>query len=123
MPGPHDEPPHDHSPHEHHEPGTEPPGADWIENERRRRSLDDIGKLLKSFGQELGEGGVTSIRDTEIAPPEECTFTARYERTPEGDMQILYEIRWDPSTGPTRSGTADDPFSDKIGPTSNESDE
>lgn len=135
MPGPHDHPPHDEHgphhgphgpPHEHHGPpphgpphhhhghGGEPPGAEWIENDVRRRSLEDIGKILGRHADDLGEHGTTSIRDTEISPPEECTFTSRYERNPEGKMQILFEIEWDPRSGPERSGTPDDPYSEIV---------
>lgn len=138
MPGPHDGPPHDHPSHSHpphahpdhhppehpphghhghppHGPESPPPGAEWIENDRRRRSLDSIAAILDAVAEDFSEDGVTKIRETEIAPPEECWFTVRYERTPEGDMQILFETRWDPSEGPTRSGSPDDPFGDRIG--------
>lgn len=134
MSGSHDEPPHEHHydygstrgslhehhgfPHEYHGQSHGFPGPPSVVQEMLRdgrwRDLPEIASFLEAVGKELRESEETEIGGHEIQPASSSYFAVRYERAPDGNLQLQFNISWNPQSSPPTSGETEDPVGDKI---------
>lgn len=80
-------PPHHRPPH--HRP------PEWIQNEEKMRSLQDIGERLQKIGDLLSQKGNFKLGTTQITPSNPSLFIMRYERMPKGELSLKLEMKWE----------------------------
>lgn len=78
-------------PHHHHQP------PQWLENEEKERTLKYIGERLVKIGQLLLDKGQFKLGRSLVKPSDPCLFIMRYERMPRGELNLKFELIWEPN--------------------------
>ena len=91
-------PPHEGPPHHDHE---------WIVNDTKERSLQQIGEKLEKIGKLLKERGAVQLGNNTVEPTDPCVFLMRYERLPEGELSLKLELEWNKQQDRTTSSSDD----------------
>lgn len=73
-----------------------PHKVEWIKNDEKERSLEEIGERLKAIGEFLATRGTVNLNGAVVRPPDPCWFLLRYEHDlDEGILRLKLELEWD----------------------------
>jgi hypothetical protein len=76
--------PHHHQPHK----------PEWIINEEKPKSLNEIADRLVSIGQKLKDNNQVVLGKHTVQPAPKCDWIMRYERTHHGELILKFELKW-----------------------------